>query len=124
MRFLPKWRVLTWVIVGINLLFLLWVFGGAGAAADNCNGLRGANLDACEAGTAIGAGIAITGIFVLWVMVDIILGAVWLVTNRSKSRDCPVCGSDVKKGATVCKRCGHDFAVAARRPIAPAAPPA
>jgi hypothetical protein len=56
-------------------------------------------------GTAIGAGL----IIVLWALGDVILGVLWLVTNRKKTRPCPVCGSDVKKGVLSCRQCGYDF---------------
>ena len=105
---LPSWRPLTWVILVINLLFLFWIIGGLNAAGENCAGLVGDELDACEVGTGIGAGIAVTGILIFWVLVDIILGIIWLITGRNR-RTCPACGYDVKKGQFVCKKCGHDF---------------
>jgi hypothetical protein len=117
---LPKWRKMTWVILIVNLLFLIWVIsgiaGGGDAGADcvreaqNNEFLTKADCEAAAgAGTAIGVGIVIF----LWALVDVILGVVWLVTNRKKTHECPVCGSDVKKGATVCPSCGHDFRGAA-----------
>lgn len=107
-------RKLTWFILVVNALFLFWIIGGVGATSDNCAGLTGDDLDLCQAGTAIGAGIGVTFIIFLWMAVDIILGIIWLVTNK-KGRDCPACGTTAKKGVTVCKQCGHDFAAAAAR---------
>jgi len=118
---MPKWRPFTWVIVAINVLFLIWVVAGAGGAASNCDGLTGNDLDACEAGTAIGASIGIGIILVLWFLVDGILGVLWLVT-RPKGRPCPVCGTRVKEGVTVCPKCGHDFRAAAHEPGVPPPP--
>lgn len=106
------WRALTWVIVVVNILFLVWVIGGIASTGGACEGLTGSELDACEAGTAIGATIGVAAIVGLWVVVDIILGIVWLVTNTRK-RECPACGKKVKKGVTRCTNCGHDFAAAA-----------
>jgi hypothetical protein len=105
------------MILIVNVLFLIWLVGGLASTSDSCAGLRGSELDACQAGTAIGASIGVGIILFLWVLVDIILGIIWLVTNRSR-RACPVCGKDVKKGLTVCKNCGYDFA-ARRQPSQP-----
>ncbi len=115
---LPKWRPFTWVIVVINALFLIWLIGGLASVADECAGVTGRDLEACEAGTAIGAGIGAGIILTFWVLVDIILGIVWLVT-KPKRRPCPVCGTELKPGVTVCPRCGYDF----RAGVASQAPP-
>lgn len=123
---MPKWRVFTWVIVVINILFLVWVIAGVGGGASNtndCSGLTGDALRLCNAGnagTAVGTGIGVAIILFLWALVDIIMGIVWLVT-RPKGRPCPVCGTNVKPGVTVCGNCGHDFAGAASQ--APPMPP-
>jgi len=103
-----NWRPFTWVILAVNALFVFWIFGGADSASKNCDGQTGDSLTTCQAGTAIGAGIGIFMILVLWVLVDIILLVIWLIT-RKKTRDCPACGKHVKQGLTVCKSCGHNF---------------
>ncbi|MGZ5408310.1 MAG: hypothetical protein ACXWDG_11075 [Aeromicrobium sp.] len=113
---MPKWRVFTWVIVVINVLFLVWIVTGLAAAGNNCAGETGDSLSACQAGTAVGASIGVGIIVFLWAFVDIILGILWLVTRPKDRRACPVCGTDVKTGLTVCSKCGHDFAAAARGP--------
>ena len=59
------------------------------------------------------ASIATIFIIFLWAAADVILGIVWLVTNRSGKRDCPSCGKSVKRGLTTCQNCNHDFASAA-----------
>lgn len=119
--FLPGWRIMTYVVLGFNLLMLLWIVGGVSDASDNCVDEIGTAKDACEAGTAVGAGIGAFLLFVLWVFGDIILGVIWLVTNKKK-RQCPVCGHDVKKGEVVCRTCGFDFRYGAmpQQPLAPA----
>ncbi len=101
-------RPMTWVVLAFNLLMLIWVISVGGAAAGECEGMRGAELDACETGTAIGAGVGFIFILVLWALGDVILGVIWLVTRGSK-RTCPQCGKDVKKGLVQCKSCGYDF---------------
>lgn len=108
---MPRWRFLTWVILAFNLLMAAWlIFGVSGAvdSADCGNRVDQAAQDACEAGTAVGAGVGGVLIFVLWALGDVILGVIWLITKSSK-RDCPGCGHKVKKGRTACSRCGFDF---------------
>ncbi|MBP5939429.1 hypothetical protein [Streptomyces acidiscabies] len=72
------------MILGFNALMLVWLVTGVNAASDggeDC-GTSKACQDANDAGTAIGAGI----IIFLWVAGAIILGVIWLVTNRSADR--------------------------------------
>jgi len=107
--FLPGWRIATYVVLAFNLLMLVWVISGAASAAgqpQHCHHLS-AKLcnEASDTGTAVGVGILIF----LWALGDVILGVIWLVTNRKKTRECPACGSDVKKGLFACRRCGFDF---------------
>lgn len=121
MRF-PRWRKMTWVVVIFNILMLVWLVAGLGAAADTAQDCVGEEFtEACEAGVAVGTTVAAGFIMVLWFLGNGILGILWLVT-RPKTRDCPVCGEDVKRGVTRCKSCGHDFAVAATTPPSDATP--
>jgi hypothetical protein len=82
----PKWRIFTWVILVINVLFLVWMITLGGAAATNCAGKVGRELDACQAGTAVGATIGAGIIVFFWVAADVILGVIWLITRpRAKT---------------------------------------
>ena len=118
---MPKGRVFTWVIVVVNVLFLIWIvtaIAGAGSTKD-CGSLSASSCqDATAAGTAIGVGL----IIVFLAFVDIVLGILWLVT-RPKRRPCPVCGADVKPGVVVCPKCGHDFRAGQAAPPTPPPPP-
>ena len=106
---MKKLRPLSWVIIVVNILFAWWLFGGVGSAvSESCEGLTGDDLTTCQAGTAIGAGIGVIFILFLWVMVDIILLVIFLVTKK-KGRECPACGRKVKVGVTQCSSCGHNF---------------
>ena len=78
----PRFRVFTWVILVVNVLFLIWIISALGAAGNNCAGLQGDALRACQAGTAVGAGIGTIIILFLWALVDVILGILWLVTRK------------------------------------------
>lgn len=77
-----KRRVFTWVIVGINLIFLIWMIAGVSAATStpmNCGTMDQRTCEAAQGiGTTIGAGLVI----MLWVAVDVILGILWLVTRK------------------------------------------
>lgn len=104
MRAIPKWRPLTWVILLVNAIALAYVVGSAVTAP-------APQGDAEEIGTAIG----IAALIALWVAADIILGIIWLVT-KPRRRHCPRCGYDVKRGKTVCRKCGFDFAAVTQQP--------
>jgi hypothetical protein len=105
-----RWRKMTWVFLVVNGLFLVWVIGAiADRPSKNCPPGDELCVNASDAGTSIGVGLVIF----LWFVVFVVLALVWLMT-RPRRRLCPVCGEDVRKGATVCKNCGHDFAAAAR----------
>lgn len=110
---MPSWRPLTWVILAVQVLFVIWLIVGLNSVASDTSCSNDEYSDACRAGEAIGAGIGIGLIIFLWALIDVILGVVWMVTNKSK-RTCPACGRNVKKGLLVCTGCGFDFAAAAR----------
>jgi len=105
-----SWRKMTWFILIVQGLFVAWMISVTDSVSNSCTGLSGDDLSICQAGTVIGAGLGLGLIVFLWVAADVILGLVWLITNR-KSRTCPTCGKDVKKGLTACKSCGYDFAI-------------
>ncbi|MCO1660302.1 hypothetical protein [Pseudonocardia humida] len=77
-----KRRVFMWVFLAVQALFLVWVVSSLSGAADNCDGRTGDALSACQAGTAVGAGLGLAVILFLWVAVDVILGITYLVTRR------------------------------------------
>jgi hypothetical protein len=108
----PHWRVMTWVILVFNAIMLAWIIGGGVSAsnATNCAGQQ--YVQACQTGSAIGTGIGEAMLVAIWLVGDLLLLVLWLVT-KSRGRDCPVCGSNVKRGHTACRRCGHDFRAAA-----------
>jgi len=100
----------------LNVLFLIWIISigvEASGIPDECKGLVGNELEICNSLYDLGSGLATGLVIFLWVAADVILGIVWLVTNRSGKRDCPSCGKSVKRGLTTCQNCNHDFASAA-----------
>jgi hypothetical protein len=118
----PHWRKMTWVLVIWCALILLWAI--AGAAGQNSRAYCLAHpsaylsLKTCEAASNAGAGIGIAIILLIGFIGFVFFALIWIM-SRPRRRDCPVCGESVKKGVTVCKKCGHDFAAAARGTTAP-----
>jgi predicted RNA-binding Zn-ribbon protein involved in translation (DUF1610 family) len=106
--FLPGWRVFTYVILVINLCFLVWVIAGAAGANGHASDCGSLDQQTCDSARDVGTSIGVGLVFVFWAVVDVILGIIWLVT-RSTKRQCPACGNGVKKGLVRCNRCGHDF---------------
>ena len=82
---MPRWRKMTWAIVIWTVLMALWVVGGVGAAGDNCAGLSGVQLDTCQAGTAIGAGIGVTLLIGIWFVGFLVLAILWFATRPKEN---------------------------------------
>ena len=73
------WSLLTWGILGWNVLMLAWIcyaLVGAGGVMNDCV------TDACETGATIGTGIVVVGILFLTAVVDVILAVIWVVTKK------------------------------------------
>ena len=105
----PHWRKMSWVILAWNALMVIWIIVGLAAAHNtaNCGSL---SQQACQDATNVGAGIGVMALVFLWLVVDVLLAIIWLVTKPRGQRDCLVCGNVVKRGLTTCKACGYDFA--------------
>ena len=70
-------RVLFW---GFNLLMVAWIIGGFNSATDGMEKMS----DAEAAGAAIGTGIGMTMLVILWVLGDIILGLFYFFTRPTR----------------------------------------
>lgn len=105
----PRRRVLTWVIIAWIALTLIAAFGFA-ARDQACTSETGFELLSCRLEARVGFRAAIG-----WLVIGtIVLGILWIVTQpRPGVRECPACGSEVRRGLTQCSVCGHDFAAAA-----------
>lgn len=113
-----RWRKMTWVLNLWNLLFLLWIVAAiSGGASDDVDCDTSVLSQAtCDAAADVGTGIGVALIFVLWFIGFLILSVVWFMTRRQE-RVCPHCGEDVKKGRTMCKKCGYDFTIGGKPPM-------
>lgn len=117
----PRWRFMTWLFLAFNAAMLAWTItavASANSTPADCNGLSAHD---CNTAQNVGAGIATTIIIVLWLIGFFVLGLLWIMTRPS--RHCPQCGSGVKKGRTVCRRCGYSFVQQQPMQWQPPAPP-
>jgi hypothetical protein len=104
-----RWRKMTWVIWLWCAAIIVWAVAGGSSAANNCS--DAAYQDACNAGAGIGVAI----ILLIGFFGFVFLALIWFMT-RPKTRPCPRCGDDVKKGIVVCRSCGFDFATIGSTP--------
>lgn len=72
-------KIAKWIFILFNILMLVWIVGGIVSVSNTP-----AFGEAEQAGRAIGATIGVTLLLALWVMGDIILGIIVLLTRRKK----------------------------------------
>ncbi len=101
-----RWRKMSWLIIIFTAAMLAWLVSAVGSQPA-CPPTV-ANCEAYQAGADIGSGIAASIIFVVWLIGFFVLAVLWFMT-RGRHRVCPVCGNDVKKGRSACRKCGYDF---------------
>jgi hypothetical protein len=73
-------HLFLWCFIGFNLLMITWLWLGLGAATDGYQAMGAAE----QAGVAIGTGIGVAVILVVWAIGDVILGIPVLLTRPSK----------------------------------------
>jgi len=77
-------RTFAKVIIGINILFVIWIVAGVGGTDDYCDDPdnRGVlTVGECEAARGVGTGLGVALICGLWGFTDIILLVLYLVTQ-------------------------------------------
>jgi len=119
--FLPNWRIFTYAILAVNVLFVVRVVVAAVStgSSTNCGAADQKTCEAVLAPTAGGSQIAAAVfLFVLLAVVDVVLVVIWLATRPSKYF-CPRCRGAAVKGAVRCGHCGliseHPIATPAAR---------
>jgi len=108
-------RKMTWALWIWTVLFAVWIIVGiSDRASKDCPPGDQLCRDASDTGTGIGVAL----IIILWFMGFVVLSLIWFMT-RPRHRECPACGSNVRKGVTTCKECGYDYAAALQQPAQP-----
>jgi hypothetical protein len=74
-------KLVKWSFIGFNILMLYWMIAGVGGAAET---IGTAGSDAEKVGGAIGTGIGAMLILFVWVVGDIVLGLMTLLTRPKK----------------------------------------
>ena len=74
-------KIVKWGFIVFNVIMVAWMGSYFGFIGES---MEGAKSGAEGVGMAIGAGIGVTMLLVIWVFVDIILGMVFLFTRPSK----------------------------------------
>lgn len=74
-------KLVKWAFIGFNVLMLIWMVSSCFAVSDVASN---AVNDAERTGAAIGAGLGMTFLLLIWGLGDIILGLFVLFTRRKK----------------------------------------
>lgn len=75
-------KIVKYLFIAFNLLMVFWLYSGLSGGAEV---VGDAASDAEAAGAAIGTGIGVFLILVVWAIGDIILGITYLIARPSKS---------------------------------------
>ena len=70
-------KLFLWSFYGFNVLMLIWLVGGVCSASQDISQLQGAE----QVGATIGTGLGAFFIIIIWVLGDIILGLLALVSR-------------------------------------------
>lgn len=75
-------KIIKFSFIGFNILMLIWIISGIGTAAES---VGTAASEAEQAGAAIGTGLGVMFIVMIWAVGDFILGLMTLFTRPKKS---------------------------------------
>ena len=77
---MPHWRKATWALLIWTVVMIIWVVGGSMAAGNTaCDPIL--SQATCDAAKAIGGGIGVTIIIIIWFIGFIVLGLIWLMSR-------------------------------------------
>lgn len=78
-----NWRPMTWITLAVNVAIAVWLIVALGYD-DPCD-LRGEAVAECAGAERSGRGIGVVTILGLWVLIDIALAGLWMLTARRES---------------------------------------
>jgi uncharacterized membrane protein len=81
-----KRRVFLWFFLAIQVLFIVWIIGGASTGAGTPEDCTGLSEEACNAASDIGTSIGVALIIGVWVVVDFLLAVIYGVYRLATKR--------------------------------------
>lgn len=114
----PHWRKMTWVLILWCGAIIAWAISAGASTSHSCDHPGVLTHAQCQNATDAGAGLGIAVILFIGFIGFVFFGLIWLM-SRPRTRVCPACGEDVKKGRTACPKCSYDFAASARAVTVP-----
>jgi hypothetical protein len=79
-----KRRVFLWFFLIVQVLFIIWIIGGASTGAGTPEDCGSLDAETCNAASDIGTSIGVAMIVVLWVVVDFLLAVIYGVYRLAK----------------------------------------
>jgi len=81
-----KRRVFLWFFLAIQVLFIIWIIGGASTGAGTPADCEGLSEETCNAASDIGTSIGVALIIGVWVVVDFLLAVIYGVYRLATRR--------------------------------------
>ncbi len=81
-----KRRVFLWVFLAVQVLFIVWVVGGASTGSGTPTDCGVLDEETCNAASDIGTGIGVFMVIVLWAIVDFFMAVVYGVYRLASRR--------------------------------------
>lgn len=79
-----KRRIFLWFFLVIQALFLIWIIAGLGSSSGDATDCGSLSQEACNDAEAVGTGIGVILIIVLWMMVDFLLAVGYVIYRLAK----------------------------------------
>ena len=79
-----KRRVFLWFFLVIQVLFIIWIVGGASTGAGTPEDCGSLDAETCNAASDIGTSIGVAMVVVLWIVVDFLLALIYGVYRLAK----------------------------------------
>jgi uncharacterized membrane protein len=81
-----KRRVFLWFFLAVQVLFIIWIIGGASTGAGTPEDCTGLSEETCNAASDIGTSIGVALIIGVWIVVDFLLAVIYGVYRLASRR--------------------------------------